>query len=116
MGWWIYLNGEGEEALSVDPHFEGGVLALGGMDKAEISVTWNYSEYYFKHIDEENGIRWLHEKKAKDTIVRLENAITALGTERSNDYWESTPGNAGHILQVLANWAHQHPEGEWYVS
>ena len=39
-----------------------------------------------------------------------------LGTERSDDYWEATPGNAGHAALILRNWAMKHPDAVWRVS
>jgi len=115
MGWWIYLEDE-DGIVNVDAHMEGGVIALGGNNQADMSVTWNYSQYYYEHIDKENGFRWLNDKVAMDTIERLKTAINLLGTETSNDYWESTPGNAGNILKVLLGWARQHPKATWRVS
>ena len=122
MGWWISLfdPNEAEETrmpLEVsEAHQEGGVIAIGGSPEASMSVTYNYSEYYYDTIDKENGFRWLNGKTAKETIVRLENAITELGTEFSGDYWESTPGNAGKILQTLVKWAYELPDAVWGVS
>ncbi len=28
-------------------------------------------------------------------------------------YWKATPGNAGHVLNVLLEWARQHPDAVW---
>ena len=122
MGWWISLfdPNEAEETrmpLEVkEAHQEGGVIAIGGSPEASMSVTYNYSKYYYDTIDDEDGFRWLSGKTARETIVRLENAITELGTEFSGDYWEATPGNAGKILQALVKWAYELPDAVWGVS
>jgi hypothetical protein len=46
----------------------------------------------------------------------LKGALTELGDEQSEDYWEATPGNAGHIIKILLLWAKQYPEGVWNVA
>ena len=113
MGWWVTLEGDSGE---VESHTEGGVVAIGGSEEPSMSVTYNYSPFYYNHLDKGQGFSWLNEKVAKDTVERLEKAIKELGTEQSEDYWEATPGNAGHILNVLRGWAKQYPEGVWNVS
>lgn len=84
--------------------------------KAELNITYNYSEYYYKELDRELGIKWLDRKKASACIKRLEMAIEALGTERCIDYWEPAKGNAGYALSILLEWAQQHPDGEYRVN
>jgi hypothetical protein len=79
-------------------------------------VTYNYSKHYRESIDREGGLGWLHEKKASETIKRLEKAIKKLGTERDTDYWAGTPGNAGYALSILLKWAKQHPDAVFRVS
>jgi len=97
----------------VSNHEEGGTFALGGTTDAWLNVTYNYSKFYYEHLDREQGIRWLYGKKAKDTRDRLQNAVEALGTDRGSNYWKATPGNAGYALAILLSWAMQHPEAEW---
>jgi len=122
MGWWINLFDPDEPEMTRLPleisglHQGGGVITIGGSNQASMSVTYNYSKYYYDTIDKEDGFRWLNGKLAKDTIVRLENAITELGTDFSGDYWEATEGNAGRILQSLVKWAHELPNAVWGVS
>lgn len=116
MSFWVSLSDENDDLVFVDLHAEGGTYAIGGTDQADINVTYNYAKFYFKHLDEEKGLRWLHEKQAKDTLERLEKAVEILGTKQETDYWAATEGNAGHALNVLVGWAKQHPEGVWRVS
>jgi len=115
MSYWVYLE-KGGGPVNVPTHTEGGTYAVGGINKAEINITWNYSKYYYRHLDEEDGIRWLHGKVARDTIERLALAVLILGTERDDDYWASTPGNAGYALSILLGWAREYPDAEWRVS
>ena len=122
MGWWISLFDaiEPEETRMplelTESHQEGGVIAFGGSNEASMSVTYNYSEYYYNTIDKDEGFRWLNGKTAKDTIIRLEKAVKKLGTDFSGDYWESTEGNAGRILQTLVKWAYELPNAVWVVN
>ena len=90
-----------DEAISFDePHqLAGGNYALGGTTEAWLNVTYNYAKHY--------GDIWgmsLHDmhgwtvEKAKPYI---EQAVRELGTNRSGDYWEATPGNAGAAMADL---------------
>lgn len=115
MSFWVSLN-EDDNPVFIERHAEGGTYVLDGTEHADINVTYNYSTFYFEHLDKEKGLRWLHEKQAKDTIERLEKAVEILGVERDSDYWAATPGNAGHALNVLASWAKQYPEAVWHVG
>ncbi len=106
----------GGELVAVSRHSEGGTYVVGGTDGAELNVTYNYCGYYREFLDTGDGLYWLHGKKAKDTVIRLEGAVAALGTERDRDYWKATLGNAGYALSILLGWAKQHPDAVWSVS
>lgn len=107
----LYQDGDQDRPVQVQLHTEGGTYAMNGTTDAELNITYNYSSFFYEHIDQEKGLRWLYGRKAKDCIDRLAKACEALGVEQSQDYWESTPGNAGHALYILLEWAKQHPEG-----
>lgn len=113
MGYDISLIGEDGEVVQVERFSEGGVQPIGGSTNAEISITYNYSKFYYDVLDKERGIRWIYGRPAGECIDRMKSAIAVLGTHRDDDYWASTPGNAGHILHVLAGWAKQHPEAHF---
>jgi hypothetical protein len=98
--------------VEVEAHEEGGTYVLGGRSEASLNVTYNYSKQ-FDALDVEKGLRWLYGKTGRETLDRLAHAIAALGTERDNDYWKGTAGNAGHALAVLYRWAKQHPDAVW---
>ena len=115
MGWWISLEKDGEYCEV--PFFKwGGTVPIDGTSEASISVTYNYSLYYYQTIDKDEGIRWLNGRKARETIERLENSLKELGSEFSGDYWEQTPGNAGRIIDILLTWAYLHPEAIWRIN
>jgi hypothetical protein len=107
MSYWIYLEDE-NGPVEVERHAEGGTYALGGVERAEVNVTYNYAKHF--------PFRTLNGKQARETLPALEAAINELGTERSNDYWEPTPGNAGAAVALLRDWAKQYPEAVWNVD
>lgn len=116
MSYWVYLNGEDGAAVEAPRHAEGGTVAVGGVARAELNITYNYSEHYYATLDEDDGLRWLDGRKAKDVEPALRKAVDELGTEQSDDYWDGTPGNAGHALSILLDWAQQHPEATFEVN
>ena len=110
MSYSIKLVDTSGNPVQVENHTEGSNILIGGNTSAEIDVTYNYSFFYRTHIDEESGIRYLYGKTGRECVSVLNAAILALGTVRSDNYWEKCPGNAGWILQVLRNWAIQYPD------
>lgn len=109
MGYSIKLVGEDGEIVGVTRHQEGSSYVMGGTDDANIDITYNYAKYFREEIDSRYGIRWLYGKHAHECIDVLEAAVEKLGKVRDADYWETTPGNAGHVLNVLLAWARQYP-------
>jgi hypothetical protein len=117
MGYWIYLEDDNGDPVSVDRFSEGGVVEMGGSTEAMISVTTNYTIHYAPLYG--SNLRGLLDgKKAVDTISDLDHGVTVLFPEnyQGEDYWESTPANAGRIVMILLNWAKQHPNATWRVS
>ncbi len=114
MSYWIYLRNKDGENVTVDAHAEGGTHVMGGTDEAELNVTYNYGVHIHKYL--KGGLKYLHKKKGKSVIKKLEKAVKELGTERSDNYWDSTEGNAGYALNILLGWAKQHPEAKFEVS
>lgn len=109
MGYDISLVDLWNIPVHVDRHEEGGYTIPGGSTDASISITYNYSKYFYELIDGKDGIRWLYDRPAYECFHKLRSAINILGTYRDDDYWESTPGNAGHVLSVLLKWSNQYP-------
>jgi len=115
MSYDIYLNDPktGQVIELEAPHdLRGGTYALGGTREAWLNVTYNYGSFYRQHIDADKGIRKLYGMTGEQAIPILEKAIAAIGTtERSSDYWESTPGNACAALEELLTLAKMAPHG-----
>ena len=103
----------GRTPATVARHTEGGTYAAGGITNAELNVTYNYTNHFHEMLDAEQGIRWLYGKTGQETRERLRAAVEQLGVERHDDYWKSTPGNAGYALSILLAWAEQHPNAVW---
>lgn len=113
MSWWISLEDEGGEAVTVERHAEGGTYAIGGVTEASLNVTYNYGRLFREagcHPDDLRG------RVAGDVLPKLEGAVKYLGMKRDEDYWKATPGNAGYALSVLLEWAKQHPAAVFRVN
>lgn len=116
MSWDISLIHE-KKPVKVEHFTAGGTYPIGGTDEAELNITYNYSELYYRYLDKEKGLKWLHQRKGKDCIEKLENAVTELGTKQDDkSYWSPTKGNAGYALNILLKWARKHPEARFEVS
>lgn len=123
MSYWVYLRDTDGNTLEIPPHSEGGTHVLGGTTDAELNITYNYSGQFAKvNLDfHENdpigrhGKTAVHGKRAGDLIPQLRDAVKTLGTERDENYWNATPGNAGHALSILLGWAELHPDGIFEV-
>ncbi len=107
MSYWISLHDEQGNMPQVSGFEEGGTYCVGGSTEADLNVTYNYSKHF--------NFRDLHKQKAQDTIRLLADAVRELGTERDEDYWEPSPGNAGYACAVLLGWAKTHPACTWEV-
>lgn len=109
MGYDISLVGEDGNVVSVETHYGGGYILVGGNDFADISITYNYSKYFYDTIDEHSGIRWLYGRTGEQCVPVLRGAINYLGDKQSVDYWKPTAGNAGYVLLILLKWAEDNP-------
>jgi hypothetical protein len=110
MSYDIYLKKD-DELVKIPRHEEGGTYQIGGTEEAALNVTYNDSWFFYRYLDETDGIRWLYGKTGAEVIERLEKAVEVLGTnEYKKDYWAPTPGNAGKALATLLHWAKLHPD------
>jgi hypothetical protein len=94
-------------------HMAGGIYALGGTNGAWLNVTYNYSRFFKMVIDEQDGIRKIYGMTGLQSLPILENAISALKDDATDDYWEPTEGNAKRALIQLRTLAQMRPDGVW---
>ena len=108
MGYWVCLIDSSNEPCEVEE--EGKIIA------ASLNVPYSFNWFYDRILGEE-GLKQFDGKIARDSISILEKAVKELGTDRYyNDIQAPTPGNAGHNLANLLNWAKQRPEGKFEIS
>lgn len=104
-----------KEGLHADEKhmIHGGMFAMGGTSELWMNITWNYSDFFYEHIDEEKGIRAIYGMSGADSIPILESAIAKLKDDATDDYWEATEGNAKRDLYGLLALAKLRPDGIW---
>lgn len=117
MSYWVDLNCSlCGRPLTVASHTDGGAYATTGTGDAILYITYNYSVFYCEALNSDAGLRLLDGARAAIVTEALRSAVEKLGVERSGDYLESTPGNAGYALSILLKWAEEHPDGVFEVS
>ena len=104
-----------KEPLHTDTKHEirGGLYAIGGTTELWLNITWNYGHFYYDLIDAENGIRAIYGLSGAESIPVLQKAISQLGDDVTNDYWDDTEGNAKRALIRLIALARLRPDGVW---
>ena len=114
MSWRVDIQNHKDETIEFkEPHhIKGGTYIEGGTTRASINITYNYSRYLREFWDD--ALWSLHNRAVNSVIPELERAVTALGTDSSDDYWESTAGNAGRALEQLLHLCrlaiHEYPD------
>lgn len=110
------VDPETEETYLFDSkhRYIGGTYVLGGTREAWLNVTYNYGKYY--HELWGYGLGGFHEWKVSEVMPKLVEGITALGTEKDDNYWAATPGNAGAALADLLAIMAQFPQGKVQVG
>jgi hypothetical protein len=104
--------------LMEEPFTDGGTYNVFGTDECELNITYNYGKLY-KEVFPDDGtltngrISWLYGKTGAESIPILKQGVALLGTERDDDYWKATAGNAGAALARLLSFAEAHPLGVW---
>lgn len=91
----------------------GGTCVLGGTNEAWLNITWNYSKFFYRHVDVLKGIRAIYGKTGAETIPLLQAACNELGDDISENYWDATEGNAKRSLKQLIAMAQLRPDGVW---
>lgn len=95
MSWNISLRDKDDNHLTVHRMNAGGIIETDASlvpletptQDASMSVTYNYSPFYYQAIDPDEGISWFDNKKAFDTIPVLQKACSILGTEPYEGPW-----------------------------
>lgn len=96
-----------------EPHqIKGGTFAVDGTTEAWLNITYNYADHLYKTMGEK-GIRSIYGLSGADSIPVLENAISQLADDATEDYWESTEGNVKRALYGLLAFAKLRPDGIW---
>ncbi len=89
------------EGGTIQAEFIDGELVPAMLTECQINVTYNYAPFYYKHLDEELGIRWLYGKTGSEVKERLEKAILPLGIVRNTSpFWQiDTRYTIGQIFE-----------------
>lgn len=103
------------EPVSVSQHQIGGTIKFFGSSEAEMTITYNLSEFFEIVFPNNEGLRWLDGKYAYETTDVLKKGVKRLGVKPPNDPWASRASNAGYYLDVLYSWAMNNPDAEWRV-
>lgn len=114
MGVDITLERDGQ-TVQVLRHQEGSTYAVGGTTDASIAITYNYGDQYRRAYTElglpyDGMCKMFEDRLARDCVEEFRAVVSHLGTERdTDDYWESSPGNAGYALFVVLSWCALYP-------
>ena len=101
-----------------DAHFmRGGTYQLGGSTELSLNMTYNYAGILHRVLQPKStpsefksGIRSLYGLTALEATPILEEAISALKDDVSDDYWEPTEGNVKKALTHLLTMCHMRPD------
>lgn len=89
-----------------------GTYVFGGTTEASLNITWNYSEFFSKTL-EEDGVRTIYGMTCAESIPILQEAADQLKDNIDEDYWKATEGNTKQALKQLIVLAHLRPDGIW---
>ncbi len=117
------------EVLQLDaPHqMRGGTYAMHGTRDASLNVTYNYSEHFYRIFPERpwrdgdsdhdkptvGGIRSIYGMTGAESLPVLWAALSQLGEDFTENYWDATEGNAKRSLLMLHALATLRPDGIW---
>ena len=104
-----------KNTLEVDEkhHIKGGTYEVGGSNKLHINITYNYAEHFEKAFNNKEGIRSIYGKSGAESIPFIKEAISKLGDDVTDNYWDSTEGNTKEALLNILLLAKMAPNGEW---
>lgn len=98
------------------PHtLQGGTYIPFGTPELWLNITYNYSPFYRKIIND--GLDYFNGMEIKESIPILQKIADNLGDDVSNDYWKPTEGNAKKAILDLLELAKLAPDSTiWEVS
>ena len=108
-----------EPAHAKEKHsLNGGTYIIGGTDELWLNITYNYAPMFMKAFakhehENKSGIHVIEDEELSTTIPWIEEAISSLGTDVGDDYWEVTEGNARKALEDLLALAKMCPDGDY---
>ena len=122
------------ETLDLDAphHMRGGTYAVGGTTKAHLNITYNYYPHFRRVFDDLPqprdkspqymidaggpvvGVRTIYGLTGGESLPILDRAISMLGDDVDEDYWEPTEGNVKRALIQLRTLAAMRPDGLWH--
>lgn len=92
-------------------HMRGGTYQVGGTRELHLNVTYNYSRHYA--MMGVLGICTIYGKTGAESLPIIDAAVSQLGDDVSDDYWDPTEGNAKRALLQLRAMALLRPDGVW---
>ena len=103
------------EILEVDKkhHMKGGTYQVGGTNRLQMNVTYNYSPHLEKAFNDDEGIRSIYGMSGVESIPFIKAAMRKLKDDVSDNYWDSTEGNTKRALLNILTLAEMRPDGEW---
>lgn len=83
--------------------------------EAKTNITFNYGKHFRVALGGE-GVYSLHGKPVAETLSALREAISKLGEDVTDNYWDATEGNAKRALETLVQMAEAvGVKGYWQV-
>ena len=79
----------------------GAVYCIGGTTELWMSMTSNYAKHLTYAFDHKDGLKSLHGKSCKEAMPLIIAAISRLGNDVVNDYFDATEGNVKLALLDL---------------
>lgn len=106
-----YVDPVTEKAYGTSPFWEGGTHRMDGNRETSLNITYNYSRFYYEHLDKNEGIRWLYGKKGSEVSDALFRAVYKLGIKRHEGPWYTI--NNDLILGALTGKKMSKDQEEW---
>ena len=94
----------------------GGTYCIGGTDELWLSVTFNYAQAFSKAFENDRGIKLLHGMPCLQSIPIILAAMTRLGDDVTDRYWDATEGNAKKALWDCIQLAALGCDGFWELE